>query len=492
MKHFFYVRINLQIFIFILIYPDVSHLRAQISQSFVEKIRVVLDNTKHLEHERSGRLPLFLWPAMDPGPLSETEAEQLIGELNSRGVALIATWKSDNREEALLQALTISRAQKKLDLKIHINAIDLLYSFYNGDPRTAHIDKKGDPFWDDRFGQKKDMGCPFAIDFRKKEIRERLEYYLEEYVKNGLSVDFIFADWEVDGPLEVNHAYESSQRCQRCLEYLGDGFSFTTFQRKMRELRSYLQFYTFSQPVLSRFPEALVGNYAVYPHDGYRYWYDYFEYFVEGRPHMTDQKAKYRRWYNDFPSTGYTFAMPVSYTWAPIFSWYDFENSDYRWFYNMLLVASNAGRNTPQHLPIISFVHWHTIFYPHDTDPSIVQMSRGAYQELLWHMLLRGTDTFFMWSGKDEFPEEVRLVHEVYADAQRYGKFLENGFPINYEVPNYPGTVVSGLILEDEVLIRRTDFGNDRAPVEIMAGSSRITVIYAPGKCQLIRLTGEN
>ncbi|MCS1412162.1 MAG: hypothetical protein M2R45_05366 [Verrucomicrobia subdivision 3 bacterium] len=25
------------------------------------------------------------------------------------------------------------------------------------------------------------------------------------------------------------------------------------------------------------FPKALVGSYAVYPHKGHRYWYDYFE-----------------------------------------------------------------------------------------------------------------------------------------------------------------------------------------------------------------------
>jgi hypothetical protein len=238
---------------------------------------------------------------------------------------------------------------------------------------------------------------------------------------------------------------------------------------------------------MSRFPEALVGNYAIYPNDGYRYWYDYFEYYVDGQPFIADQGAKYRKWFNDFPLTGYTYAMPVVYTWDQIFSWYDFENTDYRWFYNMLKVASNAGKSTPQNIPIISFVHWNTIKVS-DIKPEPVQMSRESYKELLWHMLLRGTDTFFMWSDKKEYPEEVRLVHEVYAAAQQYGRYLERGIPITFDVPREPGTVVSGLAMGESVLVRRTDFGSNREPVSVLAGTKTITVDFNPGECSVITL----
>ena len=64
-----------------------------------------------------------------------------------------------------------------------------------------------------------------------------------------------------------------------------------------------------------------------------------------------DQRAKYREWANEFDDTGYTFSMPVVYTWYPTFHWYDFEDTDYRWFYNMLKVGSNAGRHTPRMFP---------------------------------------------------------------------------------------------------------------------------------------------
>ncbi len=456
---------------------------------YADHIQVVLDNTRPLEYDRGDRLPLVLWPLIDPGALTSAQAEALVADLDSRGIALVAKWTKENRDESLENALTIARAQKKLGAGIHINAIDLLYSFFNGDESTAHIDEQGNTFWDEGFGRKKDMGCPFSIDFRKKEIRERVEYYLDAYQKEGLQVDFIFVDWEVDGPLEVNNAYQTSMKCQRCIEHLGKNISFKKFQEQLRNMRSYLQYYTLSQPVLSRFPNALVGNYAVYPADGYRYWYDYFEYYVDGQPAIQDQKAMYREWFDDFPATGFTFAMPVAYTWARTFNWYDFENTDYRWFYNMLLVASNAGKSTPRNIPVITWVHWNTIFYPGEPDESIIQFSEDGYKELLWHMLLRGTNTLAMWCSPNENAKEVSLIHDVYAAAQEYGEFLDHGLPINFELPSQPGTVVSGLIYNDKVLVRRTDFADNKDPVKIFAGTTPIIIPASPGKCQIISLS---
>jgi hypothetical protein len=453
-----------------------------------DNIRVVLENTTPLKFSRGNRLPLYLWPAMDPGVLSSDSAELLVNELDRRGVGLICTWSNRNLENCLKQCLPVAKAQKKLGLRININATPLLDSFFNGDERTAHIDGNGKPFFDDSFGDHK-MGCPFSLDFRKKEIRDRFELFVSRYRDEGMTVDFIFTDWEIDGPLEVNRAYEASKKCIRCREYMGEDFTFEEFRKTMREMRSYLQYYAYSQPVLSAFPSALTGNYAVYPNDGYRYWYDYFEYYVGGQPYKPDRQAKYRTWFNDFPLTGFTYAMPVVYPWDQIFSWYDFANTDYRWFYNMLLAAGNAGKSTPRNIPVISFVHWNTIFVTRKPDPSVKQMSRQAYRELLWHMVLRGTDTFFMWSGKQEYPEEVKLLHEVYAGAQQYGDFLENGMPVTWDIPREPGTVISGLINGDRVLIRRTDFNNDHRPVNVIAGTKVIQVSYAPGVCQIIRLS---
>ena len=456
-----------------------------------DKIQVVLDNTNPLKYEPGNRLPLYLWPAMDPGKLSNEASEILVRELGKRGIGIVCSWDITERDKYLSQGITIAKAQKKLGQRINIDATSLLYGFFNGDEKTAHIDKNGNTFFDESFGSNRKMGCPFAIDFRKNEIRGRIETFLEKYKEEDLPIDFIWADWEIDGPLEVNLAFKTSKRCARCCKYLGDNFTFEEFQKILREMRSYLQYYCYSSPVLAQCPIALVGNYAVYPNDGYRYWYDYFEYYVDGQPYKADQRAIYRKWFNDFPLTGYTFAMPVVYPRWKIFTWYDFENTDYRWFYNMLLNASNSCKSTPQNIPVISFVHYYTLFSGvKPPDPGkIIQMSKNCYQELLWHMLLRGTDTFYMYSGKqDEFPEEVRLVHEVYASAQKYGSFLDNGYPITYDVPAKPGVVISGLALGDSVLIRRTDFGTNHEAVEILAGTKIITVEYAPGVCKVLPL----
>ncbi len=452
-----------------------------------DNIQVVLDNTTPLKYERGYRLPLYLWPAADPGDLTDMEAEKLVKELDSRGIGLVSSWEVKDQEKAASRGLTIARAQKKLGQRVNIDATALMYSFFDGDERTAHIDENGNAFFDDSFGKQK-MGCPFAVDFRKTEIRERFEKYINKYKEEGITIDFIWTDWEVDGPLEVNRAYEASMKCKRCRENLGKDFTFIQFQKTLREMRSYLQNYCYSAPVLAAFPKALVGNYAVYPNDGYRYWYDYFEHYVDGQPFKADQAAKYRKWYNDFPATGYTFAMPVVYPWWETFKWYDFENPDYRWFYNMLMNASNAGRSTPQNIPIISFVHWNTIFVGANPDTTVKQMSVKCYQELIWHMLLRGTDGLYMWCGKKEFPEEVRILHEVYASAQQYGDFLEHGLPINYDLPGQAGAVISGLALGDSVLVRRTDFGSNHEPVKILAGTKLISVDYAPDICRVIYL----
>jgi len=449
-------------------------------------IQMVLEATKPLKYDRGMRLPLYLWQAMDPGQLNEKVVEKLVKEFNKRGVGLISSWNPGNRQKSLAQSLMIAKVQKKFNLRVNINATNCLYSFFNGDEQTAHIDNESTPFWDDSFGKAK-MGCPFAIDFRKPYIQEQLEYFIKAFKKTDLDVDFIFADWEIDGPIEFNKAHTASKLCRRCREKIKDIDDFEKFQKVLRKHRCELQREVYAEPMRNNFPGVLVGNYGVYPHNGYRYWYDYYEYYVDGQPYQADQRAKYRKWYHEFSKSGYSFAMPVVYTWQRIFDWYDYSDIDYRWFYNMLLVASNAGQHTPTEIPIISFVHWHTI-EPKPSTSTAKQFSEDKYQELLWHMLLRGTDTFFLWCRKEEAVKEIQLVHQVYSEAQQYGEFLSNGKPINFSVPKQPGTVISGFRLGDRVLVRRTDFKKTSESVEIVIDDKRIKVQNVPGHCQIIRV----
>jgi hypothetical protein len=151
----------------------------------------------------------------------------------------------------------------------------------------------------------------------------------------------------------------------------------------------------------------------------------------------------------------------------------------------MLLVASNAGQHTLPEIPIISFVHCHTI-ESKDFPETAKQFSQAKYQELLWHMLLRGIDTFFLWCRKEEAAKEIQLVHQVYTEAQQYGEFLSNGKPISFDVPKQPGVVVSGLQLGNRVLVRRTDFIKTDEPVEIIVDDRKIKVEKVTRHCQII------
>ena len=453
-----------------------SNGRAGSSAEVPRNLRVVFDSTDRLEHPRGDRLPLFVLPIS--GALAECDdqqSEQLLRELDRRGIGYTVEWQPGRFEESLAEGLRIARLQRQLGMHVGVNANACLHSFFDGSPETLHVDMQGETFAEESFGTP--IGCPFALEHRIPVIKERVERFVRAYHSAGIAIDFIFADWEIDGPIEWNDAWAGCKRCTRCREHIANIDDFRAFQTRLRAIRSGLQRVAFADIVRADFPEALVGNYGVTPHGGLRHWYDYFERETAGAPVVWDQRAPYREWAHEFEATGYTFAMPVVYTWHPTFGWYDFDDLDYRWFYNMLLVGSDAGQHTPTETPIISFVHWTTTAPPENPDPAVQQFSAEAYQELLWHLLLRGHDTFFLWCQQDELAEEVRLVHEVYADSLEHRGFLERGTPVVFDVPDEPGAVVSGLRMGDRVLVRRTDFGTAASePLQLALGDGELVV----------------
>ena len=140
-------------------------------------------------------------------------------------------------------------------------------------------------------------------------------------------------------------------------------------------------------------------------------------------------------------------------------------------------------------MPIIPFVHWHTVFHPDKPEARIRQLSEQAYREFLWHALLRGSDTFFLWCPADEAEQESALLHAVWAEALQYANWLDRGEPITFDVPAKQGPVVSGLRIGAEVLVRRTDFdGEHPQPVTLTVAGRPLAVPRAPGRCQIIAL----
>ncbi len=70
----------------------------------------------------------------------------------------------------------------------------------------------------------------------------------------------------------------------------------TKFQKILRDIRSDLQRDVYTEPLRRRFPKVLVGNYAVYPNDGFRYWYDYFEKPVPGASGLGGSAAPFSQY----------------------------------------------------------------------------------------------------------------------------------------------------------------------------------------------------
>ena len=68
-------------------------------------VQLVLDHTQPLAHPRGERLPLYLWPARNPGVLSDAQAEALVRDLDARGVGLVMSWNAGALEQTLSAAL---------------------------------------------------------------------------------------------------------------------------------------------------------------------------------------------------------------------------------------------------------------------------------------------------------------------------------------------------------------------------------------------------
>ena len=82
-------------------------------EKWPDKIQVILDNTTVLKYDNGQRLPLYLWPAIDPGILSDKKAEQLITEMDKRGIGIVCSWSMKDTSKVFSQCLPIARAQKK-------------------------------------------------------------------------------------------------------------------------------------------------------------------------------------------------------------------------------------------------------------------------------------------------------------------------------------------------------------------------------------------
>ena len=114
--------------------------------------------------------------------------------------------------------------------------------------------------------------------------------------------------------------------------------------------------------------------------------------------------------------------------------------------------------------------------------------SADTYQELLWHLLLRGHETFFMWCPSDQIVQETQLVHQVYAASLEYRDFLDSGTPIIFDLSPQPGPVVSAIRLGNRLLVGRTDFNSQGQSLSLTADGKAFQVPPPGEQCLIIDL----
>ncbi len=127
-------------------------------------------------------------------------------------------------------------------------------------------------------------------------------------------------------------------------------------------------------------------------------------------------------------------------------------------------------------------------------------MGRPMYREALRHLWLRGVDAMQVQNGARRGAlahalAEVQDAAAVYDELLKYRDFLDQGDPINLDVPppEHDGVVWSGLRLGDHALLRVVSLGVPEQPVEISAwdGFSLAVPATPAGTTYIVRLNRE-
>ena len=109
----------------------------------MELLEEIIRITKPLSHPRGERLPLILWGARAVDTDDE-KLEQILRDLDARGVGLFSNLETGkNADGSLALALRVGALQKKLGLRVNVFCNAPMYSFFNGDEKTAHVDNDG-------------------------------------------------------------------------------------------------------------------------------------------------------------------------------------------------------------------------------------------------------------------------------------------------------------------------------------------------------------
>jgi hypothetical protein len=458
-------------------------------------LQPLLEAIPPLTRPIGARPPIFLWSPEIPETLDATQLDDAFHALHARGLCLFLRWQPDF-SNTLAQVRRVAGVRKRLGLPVAVDATPVAHGLFPKGDAYAHLAPNGKPFRNS--GLSWDPGCPFRVSPVQEPVRACIESFARAQQALDLPLDYWISDWELDGPNEWKHGWTAARQCTLCRARIPDiETNFPAFQAAVRQLRSAMQRENLVRPVQAAYPAVRIGNYAMNPHDGFRYYWDYFEeesfgkpVLTAGVPYVREQQAYHRPWWRgEFEAAGYNLAAPVLYAWYHLFLNYTCADPDYRWFYGLLREATSAGRHTPADTPLIPFVHARPIGAPEkatDQPPGFAPLSVANIRELAWHILLRGASSFILWAPGDEV-RELRPFHAAYDESLAYPEFFDKGAPVCFDLPGEPGVVVSARHYQGRYLVRRTDFAATTGTVVVsLDPGGRLLVPAAPGRCLIL------
>ena len=77
-----------------------------------EMINTVLENARPLEHPRGDRLPLYVWSVVGAETGDDAETEEIMRQLDERGIGFISSWNHNNKEQSLAEGLRLDRMEQ--------------------------------------------------------------------------------------------------------------------------------------------------------------------------------------------------------------------------------------------------------------------------------------------------------------------------------------------------------------------------------------------
>jgi hypothetical protein len=418
-----------------------------------------------MKHDLKGRLPLLAWSLPRPDDQGDNlvrlhksgELKKMALDVWQRGIAweIMFDWRW-----TMDGAMATGQALHEARIPVFVRIGDRERSkpnhpYFNSPKAKGKVVVSGTFDSDDaKFAE---VEMPSLPKYDPQPLAEMHRGYMQKLKQAGVTVNGFFSDQE-SHPHPFNYIYQH-QKQNFAADYPPGTFDSEQafFNYVLGVLRPKYFADCYAEPVLSVFPHALVGNYDDTVATPARPFIETngFPNYVRniGRlntlmPSVYANTTHLPRYYNaDWPVNQ--------------------ENVDEVFFHFMLMAMSTALANKQPGQKAVPYVS--------DNCPDLnlrgsrffsYRMSEGVYKEFLRHSLLRGADTFFYYScgptpgvpnsAAGDILQSVEYTRAVYDQMLEYRQFLDEGVPMNFEVPvvRSRGVVWSGRRWKDQALVR--------------------------------------